>query len=230
MQFVVALLLALTPQAWAFATQHHVTQNIHGSVAGSLDSDDFLKGEAEEEAQRLANQMDKETDPKESLLQKPAWLDYIPSWLQPPDKKADKKAEAEEDEAEDDTKKAPVYNTADGPSPAPAPEAASGPSAAKKEKKEKPAAKKEKPAAKKEKPAAKKGPVQGADAKRRIETVAHLKEPGEGYQPGSPLYKHQERLADQKEKKGAAPAKSSAVQHLPLLCLWAAAATFFAQL
>merc|ERR1719272_2858876 len=33
MQCVAALLLALTPQAWAYATQNHITQNIRGAVA-----------------------------------------------------------------------------------------------------------------------------------------------------------------------------------------------------
>lgn len=52
-------------------------------------------------------------------------------------------------------------------------------------------------------------------ARRRMDTMRHQKEAGDGYKPGSPLYEHQEKRKLRKEE-------SAAFHHFPMLCILAA--------
>lgn len=155
--------------------------------------------EAAETAAQVEAEMKEEAKPKKKEEAKEAAAETkqeskkAAAKTEKKDAKAAKKGEAKEEGAakEGAKKEEPTLEVADAPAPAPAPAAA--------------------PAAAPETP---KSTTTGPQtpAQRRMRTINHVKEAGEGYQPGSPLYEHQEKYYKTHEK-------SAAFQHMPLACL-----------
>lgn len=139
--------------------------------------------EAAETAAQVEAEMKAEAEPKKKEEAKKA-----AAKTEKKDAKAAKKGAAKGGAK----KEAPTYEVASAPAPAPAPAEA--------------------PAAAPE--TAKSTTTTGPQtpAQRRMRTINHVKEAGDGYQPGSPLYKHQEKWYKTHEK-------SAAFQHMPLACL-----------